>query len=77
MATEVEDLKTIRASLIAIVKAQTAAWESAGCPPDFSVDGESFTWSNWLDSKLKAINDLTDQIARVSSPWLVRSRGKG
>lgn len=72
----VDDLKDARDSLVAIIKAQTAAWESAGCPPTFSVDGESYDWNSWLDSKIKALQDLTETINRVSAPWLVRSRGR-
>lgn len=73
----VDDLKAARDNLGAIIKTKTDAWVAAGCPPSFSVDGESYQWNEWLSSKIQAVNDLTDQIARVSSPWIVRSRGKG
>jgi len=75
-AQDVADLRTTRSNLIAVVKAQTAAWVAAGCPPTFSVDGESYDWNGWLDSKTKAIQDLTDLINKLSAPWTVRSRGR-
>ena len=66
----------IRTSLENIVKAQTAAWEAAGCPPTISVDGESYQWDSWLTSKLDAISKLSEQI-RAASPYMVHSRARG
>jgi hypothetical protein len=76
VATPADDLAEIRANLIAIVKAQTAAWVTAGCPPTFSVDGESYDWNNWLTGKLAAIKDLTEQVQGIGPRFIVRSRGR-
>ena len=70
------DLAEIRESLVALVKAQTAAWEAAGCPPTFSVDGESYDWNNWLAGKLDAIDRLTQSIQTAGGPFLVRRYGR-
>lgn len=66
----------MRDSLAAIVQAQLTAWESAGSPPTFSVDGESYNWDSWLSTKLDALEKLDKQIARHSS-GIVRSRYRG
>lgn len=76
-AQDIDDLQAARSNLIAIVKAQTAAWVTAGCPVSFSIDGESYQWNEWLDSKTKAIEDLTNLVNRLNGPWMVRSRGRG
>lgn len=70
------DLAAARDSLVALVKAQTAAWEAAGCPPTFSVDGESYDWNNWLAGKIDAINALTKTIQTVGGPFVVRRYGR-
>ncbi len=76
MSARSETLKRIRDSLLAIVEAQTAAWEAAGCPTTFSVDGESYDWNGWLQSKLDAIERL-DKLVNRSTPYAVRSRMRG
>jgi hypothetical protein len=72
----VDDLRAARDNLGAIVKAQTEAWLAAGCPPTFSADGESYSWNEWLKAKSDEIEALTKAIQSVSSPFIVRSRGR-
>ncbi len=70
-------LQASRDNLVALVEQQTAAWLAAGCPPSFSVDGESYSWNEWLAGKLQAIEQLQGLIQRVGSgPFVVRSRGR-
>lgn len=76
MATRAQTLTAARTSLENLVAAQLAAWEAAGCPPTFSVDGESYSWDSWLQTKLDAIERLTKQIQQAS-PFYVRSRLRG
>ena len=75
-SADVADLKVARSSVVAIVKAQTALWAVAGCPPTFSVDGESYQWNEWLKSRVDELKGLTEAIAALSSPWIVRSTGR-
>lgn len=76
MSARSESLIRTRDNLLAIVEAQTAAWVLAGCPPTFSVDGESYQWDSWLDAKLKALESL-DKLIQHASPFYVRSRLRG
>lgn len=76
MATRSERLTAIRTSIENVVAAQTAEWEAQGCPPTFSVDGESYSWNEWLSSKLDAIERLSKQI-QGSRPYYIRSRRRG
>lgn len=72
----VDDLKTSRDNYAAILAAKTAEWLAAGCPPTFSVDGESYQWDAWRDSMVKQIQELTKTINAVASPYIVRHRGR-
>lgn len=74
MPTLLENLTAARDNLAAVVANQTAAWVASGCPPSFSVEGESYDWNNWLQDKKEAIENLTKQIQAASGPFLIRSR---
>ena len=76
MSTRTDSLTRIRDSLLAIIEAQTSAWETAGCPPTMSIDGESYQWDNWLASKMDALDKIDKQINR-SNPYFIRSRQRG
>lgn len=77
MASPVDSLKTQRDTLLTIIDTQLAAWEAAGMPPTFSVDGESYSWGEWLKSRYDELDKLVSLINRLSAPWIVRSRGRG
>lgn len=76
MATRAERLASIRDNLLRIVDEQTLAWVAAGCPPTFSIDGESYSWEGWLSSKLEALKTVDAMILRAS-PYYQRSRHRG
>lgn len=76
MATRAERLTAIRDNLLQIVEEQTAAWVAAGCPPTFSVDGESYQWDSWLTSKTQAIEQM-DKLIQRAIPFYMRSRHRG
>lgn len=63
-------------SLLALQQSQLSEWQQAGMPPSFSVDGESYSWGEWLRTIDEAITAKLDQKQRVSGPWIVRSRGR-
>lgn len=76
MTTDQINLTNARSSLISVVAAQTAAWATAGCPPTFSIDGESYDWNNWLAGKTAAIESMTKQIQQVGPPIRIRMFGR-
>lgn len=75
-ASIVESLGRSRDNIAAVIEAQTQVWRAAGCPPTFSVDGESYQWNEWLKSRTDELKSLTEAISALSSPWIVRSRGR-
>jgi hypothetical protein len=72
----VSNLQESLDNLEQLIETQTAAWVSAGCPPTFSIDGESYDWNNWLDGKTAAIDKLIDLIQKRGGPFIVRSRAR-
>jgi hypothetical protein len=76
VATPSANLIAARDNLEQLVADQTAAWVAAGCPPTYSVDGESEDWNNWLAGKIDALEKL-NELVRVARPFIVRSRLRG
>lgn len=71
----VANLITARDNLDQLIATKTAEWIADGCPPTYSIDGESMDWNNWLTSKMTNLEQLDAAIARRSK-FVVRSRGK-
>jgi hypothetical protein len=63
-------------ALLAIQAAQLAEWQAAGMPPTFSVDGESYSWGQWLASIDDSIERKIDQKQNIGGPFIIRSRGR-
>ncbi len=59
-----------------IINTQTALWVAAGCPPTFSVDGESYQWNEWLKARNEELQGLIASRQQVSGSWIVRSTGR-
>lgn len=72
--TWIEKHIAARDNLAAIILAQTDAWVAAGCPPSFSVDGESYSWNEWLDGKNAALDTMSKTIQMNAQPFVIRSR---
>lgn len=76
-AGRVELAGTSLDSLLTIKNDQLTAWLSAGMPPTFSVEGESYSYGEWLAAIDAAIEAALRQRTRVGGPWMVRSRQRG
>lgn len=70
----VANLEAAIDNLEQLIEAKTAAWVTSGCPPTFSIDGESYDWNNWLQGKIDAIDRLKDLIQSRGGSFVVRSR---
>jgi hypothetical protein len=75
-AATVATLRTARDNITQIILAQTNVWLANGCPPTFSLDGESYQWNEWLKARNEEIKGLTESIQALSTPWIVRSTGR-
>lgn len=74
MPTAAESIAAARDSLAAVIATETAKWQAQGCPPTYSVDGESYDWNNWLAGKTAALESLTKQAQALQGPFIIRSR---
>jgi hypothetical protein len=76
MATDVDNLKALRSSLIQTLATEAAYQAANGPKPSYSIDGESVSWDEWRTSTAAQIDKYTDLIVRLDGPVLVRSRGR-
>lgn len=76
MASESDNLKTIRANYIQLLADESAYQVANGPKPSYSIDGETVQWDEWRDKTMARIDALTDQIIRLTGPVLIRSRGR-
>lgn len=74
--SDTDKLKQSRSDLVNIIAAKTADWVTNGCPPSYSIDGESVQWDQWLETRNKELQALTETIRILSSPWMIRSKGR-
>lgn len=72
----VDDLRTARDNVAAVIEAKTAEWVAGGCPPTFSVDGESYDWNGWLSARTAELKSLTESIRLLGGSYIVRTRGR-
>jgi hypothetical protein len=63
MATDAENIATIRSNLLAAL-----ATESANPKPSYSVDGQTVSWTEWRAGILKQIADL-NTLAAAATPF--------
>jgi hypothetical protein len=73
-STEVEageaTLTDIRANIMARIQEVTARPK-----PNYSIDGQTVSWQSYLDSLMKQLKAIDDQIAMTQEPFEIVSRG--
>ena len=70
MATDAENLATIRSNLISVM-----VTESAAPKPSYSIDGQSVSWTEYRTSLLSQIKQIDELTASTSGPWEVSVTG--
>ena len=75
MATAAEQLETIKASLLASLASETAYQEANGPRPDYSLDGESYSWASWREAVLRKVETI-NRLIQQEQPYFISSRGK-
>lgn len=76
MATNVDRIQNAIDNLCQLVEAETARWLADGAKVTHSIDGESFSWNDWLKGKTEEIDALSKLKATISSPFIIRSKGR-
>lgn len=72
----VDSIIRARDNLAQLIEIQTLKWLAAGCPPTYSVEGESYDWNNWLTSKTANLDTLNKTIQQMQGPFVIRSKGR-
>jgi len=67
--TTLEDLLEIKANLVLAIKTATASPK-----PNYSIDGQSVSWSTYLDSLWAKLDNINAMIA-TEQPFEIVSRG--
>lgn len=70
MATYAENLTTARNNIAARLAEITAAPK-----PNYSLDGESYSWSEYHDMLTRQLEKLEGLLSRAAGPFEVRSQG--
>ena len=69
MASDLEQLQTIRSQTLALIAELTA-----NPKPSYSLDGQSISWGDYL-AKLRATIDWCERKLAGEEPFEIRSRG--
>ncbi len=72
----VDSVIRARDNLALLIEMQTAKWVASGCPPTYSIEGESYDWNNWLTSKMDNLNAMNQTIQQMQGPFIIRSKGR-
>lgn len=70
MATDAENLATIRSNILA-----TLATESANPKPTYSIAGQNVDWNGYRNSLMQQLKDINAQMDAISGPWEVAVQG--
>lgn len=76
MPTAAERIGNAIDNLAEIIEAKTAAWLADGCPTTYSIDGESYEWASWLETKTRELVALKDAQQHIAPKFIVRTRGR-
>lgn len=76
MATDLQNLKSIKSQLLQSLADETAFCQASGPKPDYSLDGESYTWTGWRTAVLEKIKALNVLIQNEAGPYVIRSRAR-
>lgn len=68
-----DDIDAAITNLATAIKTNTAAWVAAGCPIDFSIDGESYSFSQWLENANRTLAAMRDTQQKLAGPFAVGS----
>lgn len=71
MATYLQNLTTIRANITARLVEVTDSPK-----PNYTVDGESYSWADYVDMLMRQLEALDKRIQAASGPWEVRTLGR-
>lgn len=75
-ATRIASIDASIDNIVAVIAAKTAEWVASGCPVTHSIDGESYSWNEWLKARNDEIEGLIKTKRLLSGPFIVHSYGR-
>lgn len=75
MATVAENLTRIKANLALLLATETDYQVANGPKPSYSLDGESYQWTEWREAILRKMDALDKLIQNEDGAFEVRSFG--
>ena len=75
MPTALEKLKQIKEDLITTLAMEQAYAAAHGPKVTYSLDGESYQWSEWEEASLRKIEAI-NRLIQQQQPYCVVSRGR-
>lgn len=70
------NLQAIKANLLASLATETAYQQAHGPRPSYSLDGESYQWTEWREAILRKVDQLNHLIQLEGSPFVIQSRAR-
>ena len=75
MATNAENLATIKANLLTLLVTETAYQIANGAKPNYSLDGESYDWPGWEEAILRKVQLINDLLILEDGAFEIRQYG--
>lgn len=75
MATDLANLQSIRSNLLASLASETTYQQVYGPRSTYSLDGESYQWTEWREAIVRKITQL-NLLIQQEQPFWVSSRGR-
>lgn len=75
MATTAAQIQAIYDNLMTTLALEQVYCATHGPKPTYSLDGESYQWSEWEEAALRKAEALRKQI-NAAQPYIIRSRGR-
>lgn len=75
MATALERLRQAREDLITTLALEEAYQAAHGPKPSYSLDGESYSWTEWRTACLAQI-EAFNRLIQAERPYQISSRGR-
>ncbi len=69
MATDIENLKTIKSNILASVVEYTA-----NPKPSYILDGQEVEWTEWFEAMMQRVKEI-DELIAAEEPYEIMSQG--
>lgn len=76
MASDLQNLQSIKSNLIASLAAETLYCATHSPKPTYALDGENYLWTEWREAVLRKVELLNKLIQLEGGPFIITSRAR-